>query len=116
MAHEPCDRPSKPLRPAESGRPRDDSGEGTERRLGPLPQGIRLTLFLVGSVLLLIGLVGLALPVVPQTIPLALGIAILSLASEWVHKRLRRLFVRWPSAWRRIQAVRRRLHDWLSRN
>lgn len=76
---------------------------------------MRLLLFVIGGFLVLIGLVGLALPVVPQTIPLALGITLLSLASERIYRHLQSFFQRWPGLWRRIQALRRRLENRLSR-
>ena len=80
-----------------------------------MPKGTRLMVFVVGGLFLLIGLIGLALPIIPQTIPLTLGIALLSLASERVYRYLQTLLGRWPRVWRTIQALRHRLESWLSR-
>lgn len=94
----------------------EDHGSKSEApRLEPLPRGIRFALFLVGAVFVGIGLVGLALPVVPQVIPLILGAAVLSLASEALHRRLQNLLEPWPSAAERFRRVRNRLHQMFSR-
>ncbi len=76
----------------------------------PLPHWLRVLLFVVGSVLLLIGLVGLALPVIPQTIPLAAGAALLSLASDAFYRFLRTRLRRFPWLWKPIRGFRRRAH------
>lgn len=106
-----------PPPPDEPGRESPDRGspEPGDVRAPSIPRVSRLVLFAVGGLLLFIGLVGLALPVIPQTIPLALGVALLSLASERVHRYLKSILHRWPRIWRTIQAFRNRLESWLSR-
>jgi len=90
-------------------------GTSPELTAPTIRRGVRLLLFLGGGLSILVGLVGLALPIIPQTVPLALGVALLSLASERVYGRLQTLLARWPRIWRTIQAVRHRLERWLSR-
>ena len=70
----------------------------------------RLVLWLVGGTLVVLGLIGLALPVVPQTIPLALGAAILSVASRRMERALARLLKRWPKAWAIVSRFRESMH------
>jgi uncharacterized membrane protein (Fun14 family) len=86
-----------------------------EEALEPLPPATRIALWIVGTVLLLIGLVGLALPVVPQAVPLAIGAAFLSLASERFYGLLVRNVERWPRLAQHLVRLRHRLHRLLSR-
>ncbi|HVS13375.1 MAG TPA: hypothetical protein VMV46_05610 [Thermoanaerobaculia bacterium] len=87
----------------------------SEEALEPLPPATRIALWIVGTVFLLIGLVGLALPVVPQAVPLAIGAAFLSLASERFYSLLVRKVERWPKLARRLVQLRHRMHRLLSR-
>jgi hypothetical protein len=41
---------------------------------------------------------------------LALGLALLSVASRRLHQWMRPKFKRWPKGWRRLERFRRRLH------
>lgn len=74
---------------------------------------MRALLFLVGWLLLLLGLAGLVLPGIQGCLTLVAGAAVLSLASEVAYKILRRGFQRWPRGWRRVHrwrsALRRKL-------
>lgn len=98
-----------------SGRPDCRADETPEEvHLRPLPPLTRALLLIAGGLLFAIGLVGLALPIIPQTIPLVLGLAILSLASRWVHDLLERLLNRWPRVRRVVAQLRKRVHDRLS--
>ena len=86
-----------------------------EPELPPLRTGVRILLFALGGLFLLLGIIGVLLPVVPQIVPLALGAALLSLASDRLNRRLRAFVMRrWPNAWRRIQRVQAWLHHRLS--
>ena len=81
----------------------------------PLPIWLRLLTVALGWLLVLIGVVGIFLPVLQGGLSLAIGFALLSISSQWVHLRLRRLMGRWPGIWKRMERFRRRLHGWLYR-
>lgn len=85
-----------------------------EEALEPLPPATRIAMWVVGSLCLLIGLVGLALPVIPQAVPLALGVAFLSLASERFYSVIAKNVERWPRIAHRLAHLRARLHRWFS--
>jgi hypothetical protein len=82
----------------------------------PLPIWVRFLVLGVGWLLILIGIVGLFVPVLQGGLSLAFGLALLSIASQTVHLWLRRLLGRWPGLWRRMERLRRRMHRWLHRN
>jgi uncharacterized membrane protein YbaN (DUF454 family) len=65
--------------------------------------------------LVLLGIAGLFLPILQGGLSLALGFALLSVASQTVHLWLRRVMGRWPKLWRRMEKLRRRLRGWLHR-
>jgi uncharacterized membrane protein YbaN (DUF454 family) len=73
--------------------------------------GVRLTLLIVGWSLLLLGVAGLVLPGLQGVLTILLGAAMLSVVSDLFYRALRRLFHRWPPAWRRFQ----RFRDWIHR-
>jgi uncharacterized protein (TIGR02611 family) len=79
------------------------------RRLRPLPLPARILLFLVGWLLVLVGLAALVLPG-PGLVTIFLGAALLSLVSELVYERLRWLLSRWPNLQRRMEGMRIKLH------
>ena len=85
------------------------------RRFFPLPIKIRIAVFLIGWLLILVGILGLVLPGIQGILTLAIGAALLSLASEVVYERMRRSFHRWPQTWRKLEGVRFRLLRWLRR-
>ncbi|MBP1642444.1 MAG: hypothetical protein H6Q03_1113 [Acidobacteria bacterium] len=97
-------------------RPRLPRHERARFRPLPLPIWVRFIVLGTGWVLIVIGVVGLFLPVLQGGLSLALGLALLSLASQSVHLWLRRLMGRWPGLWRRMERLRRRMHHWLHRN
>jgi hypothetical protein len=80
-----------------------------------LPLALRVVVLVIGWLLVLIGIVGLFLPVLQGGLSLALGFALLSIASQTVHLWLRGLMGRWPKLWRRMEKLRRRLSGWLHR-
>ncbi len=82
--------------------------------LRPLHWGVRLAVLIVGGLLILIGIAGLVLPGIQGIVTIVLGLAVTSLASEFVHRHLRRLLSRWPKAHRMMERFRRRVHRWLS--
>ena len=70
---------------------------------------MRALLFLVGWLLVLLGIAGLVLPGLQGILTLVAGAAVLSLASEIAYKVLRWAFQRWPRGWRRVHRWRRNL-------
>jgi len=118
------------------GSPGNDDGRSNQRRQQaavragsqPLPPhrldepdlprlaiGVRILLFTLGAFLVLFGLIFGPLPLIPAVVLVPLGIALLSLASDRLNRRLRAFVMRrWPGAWRRIQRVRAWLHRRLS--
>lgn len=86
-----------------------------KRRLSSLPTGTRIGLFLVGWLLVLIGVAGLVLPGIQGVVTIVAGAAILSLVSELAYKWLRALLSRWPKVWRKIEYFRIRVHRRLRR-
>jgi hypothetical protein len=70
---------------------------------------MRALLFLVGWLLVLLGIAGLVLPGIQGILTLMAGAAVLSLASEIAYKVLRWSFQRWPRGWRRVHRWRSKL-------
>ena len=77
----------------------------------PLPMGVRVGIFILGWLLILVGVAGLVLPGIQGVFTILLGAALLSLDNELVYRGLRRLLVRWPHLWRRVERFRERSHD-----
>jgi uncharacterized protein len=76
----------------------------------PLPTWLRLTVVAVGWVLILLGVLGLFLPILQGGLMLALGLALLSIASQRMHLWFRSLMGRWPRIWKRLEKMRRKIH------
>ena len=83
--------------------------------LGPLPTPVRIVVYFLGWLLLLIGILGLALPGIQGILTIIVGAALLSLASEAAHRQVRSVLRRWPSMDRRMEQFRARLHRFFSR-
>lgn len=83
--------------------------------LPPLPLGWRVGIFIVGWVLILVGVAGLVLPGLQGIVTILLGAALLSLDNELVYRGLRRVLARWPKAWQRVERFRARAHARLHR-
>ena len=107
----------------EPGRTSDDTG-GTDKDSAPTPPPrqhrlsvvTRLVVLGVGWLLILIGIVGLALPGLQGILTLLLGAALLSVASDTVHRLFRRLLRRWPTLSDRFEHLRQKLHEKLARH
>ncbi|MGH9379494.1 MAG: PGPGW domain-containing protein [Thermoanaerobaculia bacterium] len=84
-------------------------------RLSRLPLPLRVTLLVVGWLLVLLGIPGLILPGLQGILSIVLGLAIASLGSERIHRFLHDRMHPWPRARKRMEALRARLHRWLSR-
>jgi len=80
-----------------------------------LPLVIRIGLFVLGWVLIVVGVAGLVLPGIQGIAAILAGAALLSLDNELVYRGLKRLLARWPGLWRRVELFRERTHDWLHR-
>ena len=81
-----------------------------ERRR-PFPLGVRVGIFVVGWLLILVGVAGLVLPGIQGILTILAGAALLSLDNELVYRGLRRLLARWPHLWLRVERFRERAHD-----
>ena len=93
-----------------------DAGVTDEvRELQPLPLAIRVLLYFIGSLLIVVGLVGLVLPGLQGILTLALGLAVLSLTSEAANRVLHSMLGRWPTGLERYHQLRQKMHGWLSR-
>ncbi len=86
-----------------------------KRRRLPLPFWLRVVVLLVGWIVLLVGVAGLALPILQGWFFIGLGAAILSVASEQAHRWMRQTLHRWPKVWCRIDRIRDKIHDKLHR-
>lgn len=86
------------------------------KHLPALPLVVRLIVLVVGWIVILIGIAGLALPGIQGCLTLAVGAALLSLASEMIYRGLRRLLHRWPKVWDRVESFRAWMHGKLSRS
>jgi hypothetical protein len=81
----------------------------------PLPFGVRVGIFILGWVLILVGVAGLVLPGIQGIATILAGAALLSLDNELVYRGLRRLLTRWPKIWDRLEGFREKTHDRLHR-
>ena len=76
----------------------------------PLPTWLRLSVLTVGWVLILLGILGLFLPILQGGLMLALGFALLSIGSQTIHLWFRGFMGRWPKIWKRLEKLRRKIH------
>jgi Putative transmembrane protein (PGPGW) len=86
------------------------------RHLPALPIIMRIAVLVVGWLVILVGLAGLALPGIQGCLTIVVGAALLSLASEMIHRWLRRALQRWPKVWDRVETFRGWMHAKLSRS
>jgi hypothetical protein len=95
----------------------DESGEPLLRfplhpqRHRRLPFAARVAVFIVGWVLILIGIAGLVLPGIQGVFTIVLGAALLSLDNELMYRGLRKVFKRWPKLWHMVEHFRAKAHD-----
>jgi uncharacterized membrane protein YbaN (DUF454 family) len=80
-----------------------------------LPFRARVAIFILGWLLILIGVAGLILPGIQGIATILVGAALLSLDNELVYRGLRRLLARWPKAWQRLEGFRERAHERIHR-
>jgi uncharacterized membrane protein YbaN (DUF454 family) len=79
------------------------------KSLPELPTTTRVLLFVLGWLLILVGLAGLVLPGLQGILTLLLGAALLSLISQAMLRALRWTMRPWPRGWRRLLRLRRKL-------
>ncbi|HXU30081.1 MAG TPA: PGPGW domain-containing protein [Thermoanaerobaculia bacterium] len=77
--------------------------------------GVRIGLFVVGWVLILVGVAGLVLPGIQGVLTIVVGAALLSLDNELIYRLMRRAFLRWPHLWERVERLREKTHERLHR-
>ena len=78
--------------------------------LPPLSLPVRIGLHVVGWTLVLVGVAGLVLPGIQGILTGALGLALVSVASENVHRWLRSSLRRWPRLWAQVDKLHQRVH------
>ena len=92
-----------------------DETEEHHVHIPDLPLRIRIALLIVGWLVVILGLAGLLLPGLQGILLLMLGAAILSVASDTVHRSLERLLERRPRIRDRLNDLRSRLRRKLGR-
>lgn len=113
--HDPLAPP--PHEEVESTEPEGTEPESTEPSpLKPLSLPVRVTLLVLGWLLVLVGVAGLFLPGLQGILTIALGLAIASLGSERIHRFLHARMHPWPRIRARMERFRERLHRWLARD
>ncbi|PYQ58189.1 MAG: hypothetical protein DMF53_20880 [Acidobacteria bacterium] len=80
-----------------------------------LPFWVRVAIFILGWLLILVGVAGLVLPGIQGIATILVGAALLSLDNELIYRGLRRLLTRWPKAWNRLEGFREKAHEKLHR-
>ena len=85
------------------------------RKLAALPVPVRIAVLVIGWIVVLIGILGLALPGIQGCLTIAIGAALLSLASEMIYRGIRRLLQRWPKVMDKVEHFRGWMHDRISR-
>ena len=80
-----------------------------------LPLALRIGLLILGWLVVVLGLAGLLLPGLQGILLLILGAAVLSVASDSVHRWLERILERRPKIRGRMNSFRTKLHAKLSR-
>ena len=76
---------------------------------------VRIALYFIGWLVVLVGVAGLVLPGIQGILTIVAGAAILSVASDRVHRWLQQHLQRWPSVGGRLDRLRHKLQAKLSR-
>lgn len=92
-----------------------DEAEEHHVHIPDLSLRIRIALLIAGWLVVILGLAGLLLPGLQGILLLMLGAAILSVASDTVHRGLERILEGRPRIRDRLNEFRRRLHRRLGR-
>lgn len=94
---------------------RPDETEEHHIHIPDLSLRIRITLLIAGWFVVILGLAGLLLPGLQGILLLMLGAAILSVASDTVHRGLEKLLEKRPRIRERLNDLRSKLHRKLGR-
>lgn len=95
--------------------PHEVSEPDTHVRIPDLPLAVRIALLVFGWLVIIVGLAGLLLPGLQGILLLVVGAAILSVASDSVHRWLENMLEHRPNIRRRLNSFRTKLHAKLSR-
>jgi len=113
------DEPPRETDPPETPEPAEHGAlqrlEGITKVLPRLPFRVRVGIFIVGWILILVGIAGLILPGIQGIFTIVTGAALLSLDNDLMYRLLRRLLARWPHLWERVERLREKTHDKLHR-
>lgn len=94
---------------------RREDDEEQHVHIPDLPLPLRIALIVAGWLVIFLGLAGLLLPGLQGILLLILGAAILSVASDSVHRWLENLLEHRPKLLKRLNTFRNKLHSKLSR-
>ena len=75
----------------------------------------KLLILLTGWAFIVLGIIGLFLPILQGVLFLLIGLAILSTEYAWAHAWLQKLQARFPKLSSRLHAATTRVHHWLNR-
>lgn len=75
----------------------------------------KVLVLLLGWTFVLLGVVGLFLPVLQGVLFLLIGLFILSSEYVWAHRLLQKLMQRFPKVAARFEDASRRAHDWMGK-
>jgi len=95
--------------------PHEVSESDTHVHIPDLPLAVRIALLVFGWLVIIVGLAGLLLPGLQGILLLVVGAAILSVASDSVHRWLENMLEHRPNIRRRLNSFRTKLHAKLSR-
>jgi len=76
----------------------------------------KLGVLIIGWVFVVLGILGLFLPILQGILFIMIGLAILSSRSELVRRFLKHLEERYPSHHKRMEIWRERFRNWFKRN
>ena len=82
-----------------------------EIRIPSLPLGTRIVLLCLSWICLILGLAGLLLPGLQGFLLLFVGMALMSVASDTVHRWMERALHRSPRLQERLQRFREKIHN-----
>ena len=93
-------------------RPREANSEQDleEIRIPSLPLGTRIILLVLSWISLILGFAGLLLPGLQGFLLLFVGMALMSVASDTVHRWMERSLRRHPGLQKRLQRFREKIH------
>ena len=106
---------AEPMDPRNEPREVPEADPETPVHIPDLPLALRIALLIFGWLVIILGLAGLLLPGLQGILMLVLGAAILSVASDSVHRWLENVLEHRPNIRRRLNSFRSKLHAKLSR-